>query len=198
MEKGGVPMFRTVLGKLGRALLLLFFLVIAYLLVILLNPSGEEQQEPQALLSPSPAIYLQDTSLREMISAFPVPVLAAGGETVLTPEGGESRDHAFENGFGRVLTLHYLYGEYPVDVISIYPARALELLGRGRYHIASLSSPLLAGWNSVRMEDQDTVRIHMQTGYGIYAVVIPRRADNLLLEIIRPLQLMTVSQDPIP
>ncbi len=186
---------RTVLGKLGKALLLLCFLFITYLFVILLNPEPSEPEAPQPLAAASPAQYLQDAGgLSPLISSFPVPVLAAGGETVLQLQEGVSRNAAFENGFGRVLILEYLYGEIPVEVTSIYPARALELLGRGDWHMSTVSAPLLAGWNAVRMENKTEIRLHMQTGYGIYAVRIPKQASAALTEILRPLQLMTAGE----
>ena len=93
------------------------------------------------------------------------------------------------------MVLRYLYGENEVDVYSIYPARAVALLGKADYHMSVAPAPLLAGWSSVRMENSTSVRIHIQTETGLYAVVIPKTAVGLLSEIIRPLQLTTTSND---
>ena len=78
-------------------------------------------------------------------------------------------------------------------MISIYPARAVSLLGRLDYHMSAAPSPLLAGYNSVRMENETTIRIHIQTRSGLYAVIVPKTAVGVLSEIIRPLQLTRVS-----
>ena len=185
---------RTVLGKLGKALLLLLFLGVTYVFVALLNPETEEAAPVLALVTASPAVYVEEPGdLNRVIAGFPVPVLAAGSDSVLQLSGGVSRDTAFENGFGRVLILDYLYGENEIEVTSIYPARALELLGREDYHISTISVPLLAGWNAVRMENGSHIRLHFQTDYGLYAVRIPREAGDAVPDILRPLQLMTVS-----
>ncbi len=185
------------LRRMSRWLLLLFCVLVVYIVVIMLTPEAEENaQEPQALLTASPSVVLDsEDQLAGMIADFPVPVLASGGITTLKLIAGTSYDTAFEEGFARVLALRYVYQDTQIDVYSIYPARALSVLGRGDYHLSAAPSPLLAGWNSVRMENETTIRLHIQTSYGIYAVLVPHEAVGLLSEIVRPLQLMTVSQD---
>ena len=184
------------LKSLGRLLLLLFTAAVTYVLVCVFNPQEEEPVEtsPQELLSASPAVVLaSENELLDIIADFPIPVLCSWGDASLRLIAGSSYDAAFENGFGRITALRYLYGTTEVDVFSIYPARAIPLLGRADYHMSAAPSPLLAGYNSVRMENETTIRIHIQTQSGLYAVMIPKTAVGVLSEIIRPLQLSTVS-----
>ena len=42
-------------------------------------------------------------------------------------------------------------------------------------------------------ENETTIRIHIQTRSGLYAVIVPKTAVGVLSEIIRPLQLTRVS-----
>ncbi len=185
------------LKKLGSFLLLLFSAVAIYLFVCFYNPQDPaEEPLPQELHGASPAVVLSsEDELPRVISDFPVPVLCSGGDVSLKLIAGSSYDTAFENGFGRVLALRYLYGTTEVDVYSIYPARAVSILGRADYHMSVAPSPLLAGWSSVRMENSTSIRIHIQTDSGLYAVIVPKTALGLLSEIVRPLQLTTYSSD---
>lgn len=141
------------LKKLGSFLLLLFSAVAIYLFVCFYNPQDPaEEPLPQELHGASPAVVLSsEDELPRVISDFPVPVLCSWGDVSLKLIAGSSYDTAFENGFGRVLALRYLYGTTEVDVYSIYPARAVSILGRADYHMSVAPSPLLAGWSSVRM-----------------------------------------------
>ena len=184
------------LKLLGRFLLLLFAAAVIYVLVCVFNPQEEDAVDttPQELLSASPAVSLSsEDELLDLIDDSPIPVLCSWGEASLRLIAGSSYDAAFENGFGRITALRYLYGTTEVDVISIYPARAVSLLGRLDYHMSAAPSPLLAGYNSVRMENETTIRIHIQTRSGLYAVIVPKTAVGVLSEIIRPLQLTRVS-----
>ena len=188
------------LKTLGSILLLLLSAAAIYLFVILLNPQEETAEDiPQPLMTGSPAVTLQsEDELPDLISAFPAPVLCAWSDTSLRLIAGSSYDAAFENSFGRVVALRYLYGETQVDVYSIYPSRAISILGRGDYHMSAAPSPLIAGWSSVRMENSENIRIHIQTASGLYAVIVPRTAVGLLSEIVRPLQLTTITSPENP
>ena len=180
------------LRKVGRGLLLLLCALVVFVTVILLNPEEALPLPEQPLMSAHEAVIIEgEQELPALLAAFPAPALVSGGVTGLKFRGGSSYDSAFESGFARILSLTYTYQDTEVTVLSIYPARAISLLPKEGYHLSAAPSPLLSGGQSVRMEDERNVRIHLQTDYGVYAVVIPKSAVGLLSEIVRPLQLMT-------
>ena len=184
------------LRKVGHGLLLLLCVCIVFVTVILLNPEETLPAPEQPLMSAHEAIIIQgEEELPYLLKDFPAPALAANGRTALKFQGGSSYDSAFESGFARILSLNYTYQDKEVTVLSIYPARAISLLPKEGYHLSAATSPLLSGGQTVRMEDGKHVRIHLQTDYGVYAVVIPRNAVGLLTEIVRPLQLMTAGAE---
>jgi len=78
-----------------------------------------------------------------------------------------------------------------MSVQSIYPARALEFVQRGDYHIAHVAGQALAGLQSVRMEDGVHIRLHAQGAEGIYVLTVPAMTADELAAVTRSLQLYT-------
>ena len=183
------------LASAGKGLLLLFCALAIYLFVVLLNPQSEEMEKvsQEVLPAPAPAVVLESAGeMNRILSMFPAPVLACSPSAGIRLIAGTCYDTPFEGGYARVAALRYSISDTEVDAVSIYPARALELLGLQDYHLSLAPSPLLSGWNSVRMENASTIRLHIQTRQGLYAITVPREAVGLLSEMIRPLQLMTL------
>ena len=72
---------------------------------------------------------------------------------------------------------------------SLYPARALSLMGKGDYHMAGVAGQSLAGMQSVRMENDTTIRLHAQSETGLYIVTAPKMDSSDLAALTRSLQL---------
>ena len=189
------PVFGQALRTAGLLLMSLLAGTAFYVAVILGEPQEIEQVvrplEDQPLLLASPAINVaEESQLYALLNAFPVPVmhpLSGSGLTFLT---GTSYDTAFESGFARIVTLKYESAAgQEMTVESIYPARALSLMGKKDYHLSGVAGQSLAGMRSVRMENDDFIRLHAQAEEALYVVTVPKMESSDLIALTRSLQL---------
>ena len=185
-----------ILPKVLGALLSAAALMALYFTLVLAQPQGgpAEKPEPQPLLSPSPAMEISaEGELRSLAETFPAPVMSFMSGSGLVFVSGTSADAALGEGFGRVLTLYWQTPEgEPLILQSIYPAEGLELMGKGDYHFSDTAGPSLFGLSSVRMENGDTVRVHVQAaGRGLYTVTVPASLAGSLSGICRSIQLFS-------
>ena len=187
-----------ILGRVGGALLALVLLVLACTALILAQPEESEEQVSQAPLSPSPAMTISEESrLRDLVAAFPVPVMSFMSGSGLVFVSGTSADAALADGFARVLTLNWQTPEgQPVILQSIYPATGLKLLEDEGFHFSRVAGPTLFGQDSVRMESTDRARLHVQTETGLYVVTVPREGADRLSTLAQSLQLFTAEPEP--
>lgn len=186
---------RKILRKTAMVLAALLLLGAFYLAVVLGQP--QESDAPvqadrnQPLLSASPAVTINEESrLGEVTGPFPAPVLCAVSGGSLTLTSGVSCDLAYEGGFARRITFTYQTPDgQQLLVESLYPARALSLMGKGDYHMAGVAGQSLAGMQSVRMENDTTIRLHAQSETGLYIVTAPKMDSSDLAALTRSLQL---------
>ena len=102
-----------------------------------------------------------------------------------------SSDVAVDGGFGRIATLFWQTPEgEPVTLQSIWPGTALQLLDKG-FHFMASSGPTLFGNLSVRMENDQSVRIHVTKDQALYVVLLPRSLSTQVNTLCRSLQLFT-------
>ena len=185
-----------ILPKVLGALLSAAALMALYFTLVLAQPQGgpAEKPEPQPLLSPSPAMEISaEGELRSLAETFPAPVMSFMSGSGMVFVSGTSADAALGEGFGRVLTLYWQTPEgEPLILQSIYPAEGLELMGKGDYHFSDTAGPSLFGLSSVRMENGETVRVHVQAaGRGLYTVTVPASLAGSLSGICRSIQLFS-------
>ena len=174
----GRRIVKTVLGALLTAVLLVAF----YIAVIMGNPqesesSGITHQMDQPLLDAmsSPIMITQQSQLGALLDAFPGQVMAAMSSPAMTLQQGLCEDVPFEDGLGRKVTLTYRTAEgAAVTVVSIYPARAMDLIPKADYTFSSTGGLTLAGLRSVRMENGQTIRMHAQGENALYVVTLPQ------------------------
>ena len=191
----GMSGVRRVLRTLVSVVLTVLLAAVFYVAVIMGEPQEVERVvEPlpdQPLLLASPAINIQgEGQLSALVNAFPVPVirpLSGGGLTLVS---GVSYDAAFEDGFARIVSLTYVNAAGQEMMLeSIYPARALSLVGRKDYHLAGVAGQSLVGLKSVRMENGESIRLHAQAEDAIYVVTVPKMESSELIAFTRSLQL---------
>jgi len=194
-DGSGRRRFTHILLKLLTGLLSVTLIVLTGALLVLAQPKPEEKEkaEPQPLLTASPALNIShENELRELVESFPAPVLSFMSGSGMTFVSGTSADAGLSGGFGRVVTLYWQTEEgEPLILRSIYPASALSLLEKG-YHFSAVSGPTLFGVSSVRMENDETVRVHAATESGLYVVTVPKSAASGISAISRSLQLFSV------
>lgn len=194
-DRSGRRRFTHILLKLLTGLLSVALIVLTGALLVLAQPKPEEKEkaEPQPLLTASPALNIShENELRELVESFPAPVLSFMSGSGMTFVSGNSADAGLSGGFGRVVTLYWQTEEgEPLILRSIYPASALSLLEKG-YHFSAVAGPTLFGVPSVRMENDETVRVHAATESGLYVVTVPKSAASGISAISRSLQLFSV------
>ncbi len=191
-QTGGL---KKMAGRIGGALLALLLAAVFYVAVVMAEPREQDRlrvQQDQPLLAASPAVTIAgDDELQALLDSFPTQVLCAPQGAGLTLTGGASYDVAYEGGFARMAEMVYDLGNgQEMKAISIYPARALELLGKGDYRVSATGGASIAGILSVRMENATHVRMHMQGENALYAVVLPKAEASELTAYLRPLQLL--------
>ena len=197
-DGSGRRRFTHILLKLLTGLLSVALIVLTGALLVLAQPKPEEKEkaEPQPLLTASPALNIShENELRELVESFPAPVLSFMSGSGMTFVSGTSADAGLPGGFGRVVTLYWQTEEgEPLILRSIYPASALSLLEKG-YHFSAVAGPTLFGVPSVRMENDETVRLHTATDQALYVVLLPRALSGQVSSLCGSLQLYSATAD---
>ena len=180
-----LPLWRKIIKAVLASLLTVLLLAAFYIAVVMGNPQKDdssagnlqaEQPLPEAMSSP--IMITQNSQLSALLEFFPGQVMAAMNTSVLSLQHGLCEDVPFEAGLARRVTLTYRTGDgAAVTVVSIYPARATELIPKEDYTISGTAGLTLAGLRSVRMENAATVRLHAQGKTALYIVTLPHRAD---------------------
>ena len=195
-KSAGRKIRRTLLRILS-VLLSLIALAVACFSLIMAQPRSDQAPavSPQPLLAPSPALNITDEKdLRNLIAAFPVPVMSFLSGSGIRFVSATSSYAAWRSGFARIATLYWQTADgEPLILRSIYPADAFGLLEKG-FHFTPVAGPTLFGNASVRMEDGGTIRIHTATDTGLYAVNCPKSLSDHISVISRSLPLFTVDE----
>ena len=190
------PRLKKALHVLLMTLLAVILVALFYLAVILGQPEEPENaidiDQTQPLLTASPALNIQsERQVAALAEAFPVPVLAfmEGMGPVLV--SGTSYDQAYEGGFARICELRYTTDNgLEITLTTIYPARAVELLGKDGYTLTGAAAQNLTGLTAVRMENADHIRLHAQASDAIYALTLPKLTDDTITTVTRVLELV--------
>lgn len=190
-----LPLWRRIVKAVLATLLTVVLLAAFYLAVIMGNPQEAESsavmpQMDQPLLTAmsSPIMITDPSQLGALLEAFPGQVMAAMNSPAMTLQQGICEDVAFEDGLGRKVTLTYRTAEgAAVTVVSIYPARALDLVPKADYTFSSTGGLTLVGLRSVRMENGQTIRMHAQGTDALYVVTLPQLPEGDLRTLTQTL-----------
>ena len=188
---GGKKVRKVLLRIVGTVIAIAVMALLAASLIIAKpQDSDAAPAEVRPFTNASPAVTIEDElDLSQLFAAFPAPVMSFMGGSGMTFVSATCADAAVDGGFGRVATLNWQTAEgEPVRLRSIWPAGALDLL-EGGYHFMPYTSPALFGSSSVRMENDQTVRIHAATDQALYEVLLPRALSPESGNICRALQL---------
>lgn len=194
---GGKNIRKRVFSILG-GLVLLALLALAGVALILAKPQGAEDAAAPAKPSKEsrPAVSIDaENDLVRLVSDFPAPVMSFMSGSGMTFVSATSADAALSGGFGRVATLYWQTPEgEPMVLQSLWPADALSLLDGG-YHFTLARGPALFGSDSVRMENDESIRFHVATDQALYVLLLPRSLGSRAADLCRSLQLFTVNPE---
>lgn len=193
-------------GKKGAGHVLLRFLgfVLFVVLLVLLAASlilakpQEERTESSAdrpATEAGPVVSVDSESdLYQLVAGFPAPVMSFMSGSGMAFVSAAAAGEAVSGGFARVATLYWQTPEgEPLILRSVWPADSLSLLESG-YHFMPYAGPALFGSTSVRMENDDTIRLHTATDQALYVVLLPRSLSGQVTALCRSLQLFTANQ----
>ena len=195
----GKKLWKLLLRILG-GLVFSVLLALAAVSLILAKPAPEQAKNPAATpsLEASPAMEIRDeTDLYRLVAAFPAPVMSFMSGSGMTFVSAVSADSAVSGSFARTASLYWQTEDaQPLILQSICPADALSLLEEG-YHFSAVAGPTLFGNRSVRMEKEDTIRIHTTTDQALYVLIIPSSLSDRISDLSRSLQLFTVNPETV-
>jgi len=191
------PAWRRVLRAVLTVLMSLVLIAVFYVAVVMGQPQprdGEIAAAPadQPLLPPlSAAVRITDMDqIDRLAEAFPAPLLCPMYGNALVLLEGVCSDVAYEEGFARVATLTFRTETFDtLTVTSIYPARALTLMGKGDYAFSGMAGQPMATLRSVRMEDGSSIRLHAQGEEALYVFTAPDVSTDVLRQWTSSLQL---------
>lgn len=193
----GKKIRKTALRIIGAVIAAALLALLAASL-ILAKPQGEETETAAARPSQdaSPAVSISsENDLVGLISAFPAPVMSFMSGSGMTFVSATSADLAYAGGFARIAVLYWQTAEgVPVTLRTVWPADALSLLEDG-YHFMPYAGPALFGDTSVRMENDETVRLHTATDQALYVVLLPRSLSSQVSTLCSSLQLYSATAD---
>lgn len=193
----GKKIRKTALRIIGAVIAAALLALLAASL-ILAKPQGEETETASARPSQdaSPAVSISsEADLVGLISAFPAPVMSFMSGSGMTFVSATSADLAYGGGFARIAVLYWQTAEgVPVTLRTVWPADALSLLEDG-YHFMPYAGPALFGGASVRMENDETVRLHTATDQALYVVLLPRSLSSQVSTLCSSLQLYSAAAD---
>ena len=193
----GKKIRKTALRIIGAVIAAALLALLAASL-ILAKPQGEETETASARPSQdaSPAVSISsENDLVGLISAFPAPVMSFMSGSGMTFVSATSADLAYAGGFARIAVLYWQTAEgVPVTLRTVWPADALSLLEDG-YHFMPYAGPALFGSASVRMENDETVRLHTATDQALYVVLLPRSLSSQVSTLCSSLQLYSAAAD---
>ena len=185
-----------ILLRIAGTLVSLAVMASACFALIIAQPQESGDPAPsQPPLAASSAVSAESESAQyELIRQFPVPVMSFMSGSGMVFVSGLSSDTVLPEGFGRTAVINWQTedGE-PVRLDTVYPASDLRPLKEGDYHFVRVAGPSLFGVPSVRMENENTVRLHVQTEEGLYMVTAPLSLAERLSAICQSLQLFSVS-----
>lgn len=194
-----LPVWKRVLRFILTALLSIALITVFYVAVVIgqPQPNAEADASPlpeQPLLSPLPAAIriTSEADFALLSELFPARIIRPQyGDALIFVEGVCS-DAAYEGGLGRIVTLTYRTADFStVTLSSIYPARAIDLMGKGDYRFSSMPVQTVAQLRAVPMENSTTLRLHAQSSDALYVLTFPRVATDVLRTWITPLQLFS-------
>ena len=200
MKKTGA--IRRVVRKGLGALLVLLLLSFLWLVLIVGQP--QETREAAADPTPLPAAGQalradSEADLPTLAAAFPAPFISFMSGSGMVFVSGSCEDVPFRGGYARVLTQYWQTAEgSPMILQSIFPASALEIMGKRDYSFSGTAGPVLFGQPSVRMENADTIRLHAADGTGLHVITLPKPVPASLPDLTRSLQLFQAEKPSEP
>lgn len=193
------PWWKKAIKRTLLILLVVLALVLGYLFLLMGEPEEELEnaapvQAAQPITIPMNALEAPgDAYLPSLAETFGQPVLGVRSAEV-TLQRARVYDTAFGGEYARRVTLTYLLsdgGEMLVE--SIRPIDAITLL-EGDYILQADRLYAMAGLEAARMQNDDQICLFGQGEGAVYAITMPRNAEDQLDLLLRQTLLVSADQ----
>ena len=189
--------------KIRKILIRILEIVFSAALLVLLAVSlilAKPQEDKIVTPAASPAVQAgqairidQENDLVHL--DFPAPLMCFQNISGMTFTEATCADITVPGGFGRVAVTTWQTEEGDEIVLkSVFPADALNVLEEG-FHFMPYAGPTFFGNTSVRMENDQFIRLHTTTDQALYEVLLPRRLSTKLTQICGFLKLYNIRSD---
>lgn len=189
--------------KIRKILIRILEIVFSAALLVLLAVSlilAKPQEDKIVTPAASPAVQAgqairidQENDLVHL--DFPAPLMCFQNISGMTFTEATCADITVPGGFGRVAVTTWQTEEGDEIVLkSVFPADALNVLEEG-FHFMPYAGPTFFGNTSVRMENDQFIRLHTTTDQALYEVLLPRRLSKKLTQICGFLKLYNIRSD---
>ena len=189
--------------KIRKILIRILEIVFSAALLVLLAVSlilAKPQEDKTVTPAASPAVQAsqairidQENDLVHL--DFPAPLMCFQNISGMTFTEATCADITVPGGFGRVAVTTWQTEEGDEIVLkSVFPADALNVLEEG-FHFMPYAGPTFFGNTSVRMENDQFIRLHTTTDQALYEVLLPRRLSKKLTQICGFLKLYNIRSD---
>ena len=173
----------ALLGKLAASL-------------ILAKPQEDKNASPAMTPSAEAGTALRIDKETDLVQLdFPVPMMCFQNTSGMTFVGATCADTPVPGGYGRVVTTNW-QTEAGEEIVlqSIWPADTLNILEDG-FHFMPYAGPTFFGNTSVRMENDQFIRLHTTTDQALYVVTMPRRLSKQVSSLCNFLKLYTIRNE---
>ncbi|MBP5729359.1 MAG: hypothetical protein J6Y48_20015 [Clostridia bacterium] len=189
--------------KIRKILIRILEIVFSAALLVLLAVSlilAKPQEDKTVTPAASPAVQAsqairidQENDLVHL--DFPAPLMCFQNISGMTFTEATCADITVPGGYGRVAVTTWQTEEGDEIVLkSVFPADALNVLEEG-FHFMPYAGPTFFGNTSVRMENDQFIRLHTTTDQALYEVLLPRRLSKKLTQICGFLKLYNIRSD---
>ena len=189
--------------KIRKILIRILEIVFSAALLVLLAVSlilAKPQEDKTVTPAASPAVQAsqairidQENDLVHL--DFPAPLMCFQNISGMTFTEATCADITVPGGYGRVAVTTWQTEEGDEIVLkSVFPADALNVLEEG-FHFMPYAGPTFFGNTSVRMENDQFIRLHTTTDQALYEVLLPRRLSKKLTQICGFLKLYNIRCD---
>ena len=166
--------------KTRKVLIRILEIVFSAALLVLLAVSlilAKPQEDKTASAAPSPAVQagqaIRIDHENDLVHLdFPAPLMCFQNSSGMTFTEATCADLSVPGGYGRVAELEE------------------------GFHFMPYSGPTFFGSISVRMENDQFIRLHTTTDQALYEVLLPRRLSKQVSQICGFLKLYTIRNDP--
>ena len=171
-------------------------LVILAASLILAKPQEDKNAAPDTTPAAEAGSALRIDNESDLVHLdFPAPIMCFQNTSGMTFTSATCADIAVSGGFGRIVTTNWQTTEGDEIVLkSVWPADALDQLEDG-FHFMPYAGPTFFGNTSVRMENDQSIRLHTTTDQALYVVLLPRRLTKQVSSLCGFLKLYTIRNE---